>query len=434
MNGGRYWITVMMALTAASALSEAGARQERTIVLDAVRIVDGTGAPPIPRGRIVIEGERVTAIGAASEVAIPAGVRPIDLSGQTVTPGLIDSHFHIEDDPRLALRQLSHGVTSFRDPGQWNDKFVELRQMIAADRLPGPRIFTAGPHIDGQDPAYPHDAVVARDADEARLLAERNIAEGATALKIYFRLPLASVRAVTAVCDARRVPCTSHNEVLDARDLLEAGVHGFEHVTSLGVSLMPRRRAEAYRQSVLASNDARREGRYRSFAAVDLDGPEARALWAAIGKHRPWLDATLAVFERRADQPPKGTKPQMATILEAGFEKMQQVSRRAASEGARLVLGGHSVVPFAGRGEAPWRELELLVASGLSPLEAVNAATGTAAAFLYRSDDLGTLAPGRLADLVVYRDDPSRDIAAIRTVDRVMVGGQWVDIARYRGF
>ena len=130
----------------------------------------------------------------------PADAETIDSSGRTVIPGLIDLHFHIENDPKLALRQLSHGVTSFRDPGQWDEKFEGLRQMIAADGLPGPRIFTTGPHIDGERPAYPADAVVARDPEEARRLAERAVERGATALKIYFRLPFASAKAVIDVC------------------------------------------------------------------------------------------------------------------------------------------------------------------------------------------------------------------------------------------
>jgi imidazolonepropionase-like amidohydrolase len=97
-------------------------------------------------------------------------------------------------------------------------------------------------------------------------------------------------------------------------------------------------------------------------------------------------------------------------------------------------MGGHSTVPFATRGEAPWRELELIVDSGLSPLEAITAATGTAAAFLYRSDQLGTLRRDLQADLVILRDNPLQDISAIRTVERVMVGGHWVDVGRYRAY
>ena len=427
-------VTVISAMALAPGVLAGRAAQRQPLVLDNVRIVDGTGAPPVERGRLVIDGDRLASVGTVESVALPDNAERLDLSGRTVTPGLIDSHFRIEDDPRLALRQLSHGVTAFRDPGQWEEKFAELRRMIAADSLPGPRIFTAGPHIDGERPAYPADAVVARDPEEARRLAERNIEGGASALKIYFRLPLASAGAVIAVCQARHVPCTAHNEVIDAGELLEAGLHGFEHITSLGMSVLPRIDAEAYRQAVLADNNARRDGRYAAFAKADLDGPEATALYAVLRARRPWLDATLAVFERRAGQVPAGTKPEMGPVLAAGFKKMQQLTRRAGLEGARLVMGGHSTVPFAKRGEAPWRELELLVDSGLSPLDALTAATGTAAAFLYRSDQFGTLRPGLQADVVVFRDDPTRHISAVRSVERVMVGGRWVDVLRYRDY
>jgi imidazolonepropionase-like amidohydrolase len=424
-----FWATLLLA--AASVAAPGGSQLSSTVVLDNVRIIDGTGAAPVERGRVVIEDGRVARVGPLDAVTAPASAERIDLSGRTVIPGLIDLHFHIENDPRLALRQLSHGVTAFRDPSQWEEKFEELRRMMAADGLAGPRIFTTGPHIDGENPAYPADSVVARDPEEARWIAGRLIDRGATALKIYFRLPLASAKAVVGVCDARHVPCTAHLEVLDARELLASGLHGVEHITSLGISIVPRMQAEAYRQAVLKDNDARRNGRYRLFAAADLDGPEAQALYAVLRERKPWLDPTLAVFERRPDRPEAGVKPDMARLMAAGFAKMKQLARRAGQEGARVVMGGHSSVPFAERGEAPWRELELLVESGFTPLEAITAATGTAAGFLYRSEELGTLRPGLQADLVVLARDPSRDISAVRSVERVMVAGRWVDIARY---
>ena len=417
-----------------SAVSAGRQAGTRPLVLDNVRLIDGTGAAPLERARVVIDGEAIAGAGRAEDVAVPAGAERLDLGGRTVMPGLIDLHFHIENDPKLALRQLSHGVTAFRDPGQWNEKFVQLREMMRADGLRGPRIFTTGPHIDGENPAYPADSVVARDRAEARRFAEGNVEGGASALKIYFRLPLESARTVIEVCRARGVPCTAHLELLDARELFASGLHGIEHITSLGVSLLPPIEAEAYRQAVLRSNDARRDGRYTMFAGLDLDGPEARALYAALATHRPWIDPTLATFERRAGRLPKGTTPEMARVLPAGFEKMMALTGRAARAGARLVMGGHTSVPFAGRGEAPWRELELLVESGLTPLEALAAGTSTAAAFLYREKELGTLAPGFTADLVVLSADPSRDISAVRSVERVMSGGRWIDLPRYRTY
>lgn len=426
--------SLLLIASASIALIDGSSHQSKSLVLENVRVIDGTGAPAIERARIVIEGGRITRIGPPSTVSAPPQAETVDLSGQTIVPGLIDLHFHIENDPRLALRQLSYGVTAFRDPGQWNEKFDELRAMIARDHLSGPHIFTTGPHIDGEHPAYPADSVVARDAEEARRLAERNVAQGASALKIYFRLPFASAKAVIDVCQARTIPCTAHLEILDAGELIEAGLHGIEHITSLGMSQAGQVEAEAYRQAVLADNDARRDGRYRMFARLDLESPRAKALYRILRERHPWIDPTLAVFERRADRSLPDTSPEMAGIGAAGFAKMKQLTRRVGTEGARLVMGGHSTVPFAGRGEAPWRELELLVDSGLTPLEAIAAATSTAAGFLYRSDEIGTLRAGLQADLVVLRNDPSRDISAIRSVDRVMVAGQWIEVGRYRTY
>jgi imidazolonepropionase-like amidohydrolase len=423
-----------MAATAGAAVSRQAVQHEQALVLDGAQVIDGTGAAPIPSARVVVEGGRIAAIGPIGRTPAPEGAARVDLTGKTIVPGLIDLHFHIESDPRLALRQLSHGVTAFRDPGQWDDKFVELRQMIAADHVKGPHIFTCGPHIDGEHPAYPNDAVVARDPDEARRLAERNVEWGATALKIYFRLPLESARAVIEVCNAHHIPCTAHLEILDAREALLAGLHGIEHVTSLGPSLLPARQREQYRQAVLLDNDARRIGRYRTFAQIDLEGPDAKALYGVLRDRRPWLDPTLAVFERRADAPPEKASRETVLMMVAGFENMKRLARRAAIEGARIVMGGHSTVPFGGRGEAPWRELELLVESGFTPLEAITAATGTAAGFLYREQELGTLRPGLAADLVVLDQDPLMSIRNIRTVERVMASGEWVDVERYRKY
>jgi imidazolonepropionase-like amidohydrolase len=406
------------------------------IVLDHARLIDGTGAPARDDMRIVVRGERIESVTPSAQAVtfdIPPGVERIDLGGRVVMPGLIDLHFHIERDPKLAVRQLANGVTAFRDPGQWIDQFDSLKAIMRTEHLPGPRMSLAGPHIDGEHPAYPLDSYVARDPEEARLAAERNIADGATALKIYFRLPLASAMAVVRVCQTHNVPCTAHLEILDARDLLRAGLDGIEHITSFGTSVVPWRRAEQYRQAVLASNDARSDGRYALFAEADLTGTEARRLYDVLDRTHPFVNPTLAVFEVRQGAKREGSKQDPAIDLK-GYARMKQLTLEAFRHGARLTLGGHSTVPFAGRGEAPWRELELLVEAGLTPLQALSAATQTSAASLRRSADLGTIEAGKLADLVVLGQDPSRDIHAIRSVERVMSGGVWIDVARYRSW
>jgi imidazolonepropionase-like amidohydrolase len=424
------WVWVPVLVVGAGVLR---AQTPATIVLDHARVIDGTGAAPRDDMRIVVRGDRIVAVQAASDAApaIPPGAERVDLGGRVVMPGLVDLHFHVERDPRLAVRQLANGVTSFRDPGQWIDQFDSLKAIIRSEHLPGPRMALAGPHIDGERPAYPLDATVARDAEEARRAAERNIADGATALKIYVRLPLASAAAVVRVCREHDVPCTAHLEILDARDLLLVGLDGLEHITSMGTSVVPFRRAERYRQAVLADNDARRDGRYALFADADLEGAEARRLFEVLERTHPFVNPTLAVFEVRPGTAREGSKQDPATDLK-GFSQMKALTLAAFRHGARITLGGHSTVPFAGRGEAPWRELELLVESGLTPLQAITAATQTSAASLRRPADLGTIEAGKLADLIVLGQDPSRDIHAIRSVERVMSGGVWVDVARYR--
>ena len=424
--------TLLLFVVAVAAAQPAGA----CLVLEHARLVDGTGRPPVEDARIVIEGERITAVGPAASLEVPAGAEHVDLSGRTILPGLVDAHFHIDNSPpdtKLALRQLANGVTAFRDPGQWDEYFADLRATIAADGLRGPRIHTAGPHIDGPGPAYPRDSVVARDADEARQFAERAVAQGATAIKIYFRLPLASAKAVIDVCRQRHVTSTAHLEILEAAELFSYGLDGIEHITSLGPSLLPQIERERYRQAVLADNAARGPGRYAAFASLDLDGADARALWAVIGSKRPFIDATLAVFEQRpgVSTSEKDTAELIATRAN-GFKKMLATTRRALDAGGRIVMGGHSGVPFAGRGEAPWREMELLVDAGLTPMQAIVAATANGADFLGRSRDLGTIEPGKLADLIVLTGNPLARIAEIRTVERVLAGGAWVDVERYR--
>jgi len=153
----------------------------------------------------------------------------------------------------------------------------------------------------------------------------------------------------------------------------------------------------------------------------------------ALESTRPFVDATLAVFEARATDTVASGSTLTAGQRAAGFGKMQALVRRLHEHGARLVMGGHTEVPHAGRGEAPWRELELLVASGLSATEALTAATSNAAAFLGTGgSDLGAIRAGAAADLVAVDGHADSDISLVRRVRLVMVAGQPVPLDRLR--
>lgn len=389
----------------------------KVIAIIGATLVDGRGGTPVADAVVVVRGSRIVGAGPRAAVTVPSGAEVVDASGQWLVPGLIDSHFHLDGDGTLPQLFLTRGVTSVRDPGQWIEAYDGVRKSGAEI----PRLFLAGPHLDTAPAAYPDDSYIARDPEETRLAVERAVAGGATSIKVYFRLPLASIQAAVAAAHARGIPVTAHLEIVDAADALRAGVDGIEHVTSFGTALLPPREAEKYRQAVLADNDARREGRYEMWSRLQLDTPRAAELLKLIGRRQTFVSATLAVFERRT-----GDRNTTAVHVE-GFNKMMAFVGRAGRAGGRVVVGSHSGVPHAERGWAYQREMELLVESGLSPLEAITAATLQNARFFRIEERLGTIEAGKLADLVLAGADPVKDIAAMRQIRRVMLNGRWIN-------
>jgi len=194
-----------------------------------------------------------------------------------------------------------------------------------------------------------------------------------------------------------------------------------EHVTSFGTSLLPLRESEKYRQAMLADNSARREGRYQVWNTIDLDSARAKRVFNLIVERGTVLSPTLAVFERQS-----GDKDTTDVHVHA-FKQMEGFVGRAFRAGARVVVGSHSDVPHAKRGWAYQRELELLVDSGLTPMQAIVAGTLENAKFFHAADRLGSIEPGKLADLVLVEGDPLANISDMRRVKRVMFNGLWVD-------
>ncbi len=385
------------------------------IAIVGAALIDGRGGPIIPDSVVVIRGDRIVVVGKQGEVKIPPGAEVVDAKGLTLLPGLIDSHFHIDGDDPLPALYLSHGVTSLRDPGQWIEAYDAARKASA----PVPRLFLCGPHLDSPPPAYPADSFIVRDADETRLAVNRFVDDGASAIKVYYRLPLALVKVAIETAHARGVPVMGHLEILDARDAIRAGIDGIEHATSFGTALLPLRDAEKYRQSVLADNNARREGRYQVWNLINLNTPQAESLFKLIVGHGVVVSPTLAVFERQ-----RGDKDTQDLHVHA-FKQMEAFVGLAKKAGAKIVVGSHSDVPHAKRGWAYQRELELLVESGLTPMEALVAGTMENARYFHIADRLGSVEAGKLADLVLVEGDPSKDISNMRRIKRVMLNGVW---------
>ena len=385
------------------------------IAIVGAALIDGKGGPVVSDSVVVIRGERIIAVGKRDAVKVPAGAEVFDAKGLSLVPGLIDSHFHIDGDDSLPALYLSHGVTSLRDPGQWIEAYDAARNASA----PVPRLFLCGPHLDSPPPAYPADSFIVRDTEETRLAVNRFVDDGASAIKVYYRLPLALMKVAIETAHARGVPVMGHLEIVDARDAIRAGIDGIEHATSFGTALLPLREAEKYRQSVLADNNARREGRYNVWNAINLNTPQAAALFKLIVDRGVVVSPTLAVFERQ-----RGDKDTSDVHVHA-FKQMEAFVGLANKAGAKIVVGSHSDVPHAKRGWAYQRELELLVESGLTPMEALVAGTMENARYFHISDRLGSIEAGKLADLVLVDGDPLKDISNMRRIKRVMLNGVW---------
>ena len=386
-----------------------------TVAIVGATLIDGRGGPAATDSVVVVRGDRIVLIGKRNETQIPRGAEVVDAKGLTLLPGLIDSHFHIDGDDPLPALYLSHGITSLRDPGQWIEAYDAARKAPA----PVPRLFLCGPHLDSPPPAYPTDSYIVRDADETRLAVNRFADDGASAIKVYFRLPLALIKVAIDTAHSRGIPVMGHLEVVDARDAINAGIDGIEHATSFGTALLPLRDAEKYRQSILLDNNARREGRYAVWNSVDLTSPQATALFKLIVDRGVFLSPTLAVFERQAGD--KDT----TNVHVHGFKQMEAFVGLAKKAGAKVVVGSHSDVPHAKRGWAYQRELELLVESGLTPMEAIVGGTLENARYFRIDDRLGSVEVGKVADLILIDGDPLQNISNMRRIKRVMLNGVW---------
>lgn len=390
----------------------------RTIAITGALLIDGRGGPAVPDAVVVVRGERIVFTGARAAVDLPESAELVDARGMTLMPGLIDAHFHLDGDVQLVHLFLQRGVTSLRDPGAW----IEAYDPVRAQRTSIPRLFLTGPHLDWPPPAYPSDSLLVRDPAEARVAVERLAAQGASAIKVYFRLPLGMIDAVTSAAHARGLVTTAHLELVDAGDAVRAGLDGVEHVTSFGVALAPPREAEAFRQAVIADNEARRQGRYALWSGIDVDSPRARAVLDLLVARGTFFTPTLGVYERRPGD--AGSNE----VEARGFSNMLAFVNRAHHAGVRIVVGSHSVVPHAERGLAYQREMELLRECGLEPMEIIQAATLHNARFFRAEDRLGSVEAGKLADLILVAGNPLQDLGAMRDVRRVMLNGVWVEV------
>jgi len=364
----------------------------KIIALVGAQLIDGNGGEPVLNSCVIVRNNKIESAGKQGEITIPPDAEVVDVNGMTILPGLFDAHYHNENSRDMPSIYLHRGITSVRDPGEW----IEMYDSVRLAGLPIPRLFLTGPHLNTFPPAYPEDAIIVQDAEEGRLAVERLADDGATAIKVYFGLPLGTIKEVCTTAHKYGLPVTAHLEITNAWDAINAGLDGIEHVTSFGPILIPPMEAEQYKLRVLADNDARKRGRYEVWNHIDVEHNKVvDSLCRFLAEKKIFLSPTLAAFEKRPD---KGDSVEVKA-----FRNMLAFIGRAKKAGVRIVVGSHTYVAYAEYGYAYFREMELLNESGLTPMEVLVAATMENAKYFRVEERLGSIEKGKLADIVVVR-------------------------------
>jgi imidazolonepropionase-like amidohydrolase len=410
-------------------------------------LVDGTGGEPRADAVVVVRGGRIESVGAAAGFDVPDRTTPVDVRGKWIIPGLIDSHAHVA--PWALSRYLAWGVTTVRDVHGAQDTILAVRRRAAAGELPGPRIYAAGAMIDGRPPTYA-DAIGVDDATDARKAVDRLSVAGADFIKVYTRIDAPLLRAIVDEASTFRLKVAAHLGLTDAVTAASIGVGSIEHLSGV-----PEAAGDA---SALYS------AHYRGFwpgwtaferAWVGLDSAALARVAGQLASQQVVVVPTLVLHETfsRLDDPAFAAQRELSAVPRTEQERWNvpgmieragwsasdfAVFRQARPYQDRFIRAFRKAggVVAAGTdasnqllipGFSLHREMELLVAAGLTPAEALSSAT-RAGADLLGLDTLAIIAPGKAADLVVLGANPLADIKNTRTVERVMVRGRLMGV------
>lgn len=411
-----------------------------------VKLFDAAAGRFLDGQTVIAEKGRITAVGAAAAVKVPANAQIIDGTGKTLVPGLWDAHQHVGDDSTGPML-LSIGVTSARDPGAEVAPTIARAQRIAKGELLFPTIYPSV-LIDGKGPLAAQGGVSVNSTSEAIAAVRMAKKEGFTGVKFY-----GSMKAewlVPAIGEAKKLGLHVHGHVPATMRPADAIAAGYDEITHINFVMMQAMPDEVVNQS---NGILRFEGPGRYARNVDIDAEPLKSLIADMAKKQIVVDPTLSTFEilyvpengdlSPAYAPFTGTMPPATErgFLTGGFTVPKDLTRAdyRASFSKMMALAAalhRASVPIVagtdGTGLEIVRELELYVDAGLSPAEALQAATITPARLVKADGSKGSIAVGKDADLVLVDGDPSKRIGDLRHTVWVMSGGKLMNADELR--
>jgi hypothetical protein len=433
-----------------------------TFVLEHVRVIDGTGAATKEDQSVVIVDGKIQAVGAFGTVQFPATYQQFDRTGYTVIPGLVGMHNHLyytdsvsvqrgEDghigEPGLFVMELPYsaprlylaaGVTTMRTTGSvepYTD--LKVKHRIDAGLMPGPKIDLSAPYLEGKPTLFAqmHELT---GADDAKRLVDYWADEGMTSYKAYMNITREELGAAIQQAHAHHAKLTGHLCSVTWHEAIALGIDNLEH-------------GPVFADTDFVADkkpDICPQGGSKSWVNLDINGSQVQGLIQDLVSHHVAVTSTLPVFEAFLPGRPKldsrvldAMSPASASSyliarariaidapIAALYKKELQFEYAFAKAGG-LLLGGPDPTGNGGvlPGFGDQKEIELLVEAGFTPLEAIRAGTLNGATFLGQQDHIGSIAPGKQADLVLIKGDPSKKIEDIENVETVFKDGVGYD-------
>jgi len=434
-----------------------------TVALTHVKVIDGTGAAARDDQTIVIANGRIQSVDAAGKTAVPADAKVLDLHGYTVIPGLVGMHDHLVypagagfyaemgySFPRL---YLASGVTTIRTTGSlepYTD--IELKKQIDAGKAPGPKIRITGPYLEGEG-SFAVQMHALTSPEDARKTVAFWAEQGATSYKAYMFITRAELGAAIDEAHKRGIKVTGHLCSVSFREAAALGIDDLEHGLLVDTDFVPDKKPDACPPTGPA---------LMQLAQIDINGSAVQQTIRELVAHHVAVTSTLPVFEMfLPDRPslqqrmldalsPDARATFLANKVRVGDSaflrqrygaetspwpallKKEMQFERAFVEAGGLLLAGEDPTGIGGviAGFGDQREVELLVEAGFTPVEAIRIASFNGAQFMGEADRIGSIAPGKQADLVVIHGDPSANIADIEKVETVFKDGIGYDSAK----
>ncbi len=437
------------------------------IVLNNVRLIDGTGAPARERMRIDIDHGKITNVqNATLRNAFPAGAKVIDLEGKTVFPGIVGMHEHLyyatplepkdgvvffgeapDSAPRL---YLAAGVTTARTAGSVEPYAdIQLKKSIDAGELPGPKLRFTAPYLEGA-PTLGPQLYELKDAADAGRMVDYWAEEGATSFKAYMHITPDELKAAIGHAHAKGLKITGHLCSIGFTEAADMGIDNLEHGLVVDTEFFSGKKPGVC--------PGQRGPMTEMVKSLDIESAPVQKMIQDLMARHVAVTSTLAIFESfigtraplefEMEQKPSMSDESWNHVLEtraaiaeregqspwgALLKKEMQFERDFVKAGG-LLMSGCDPTGFGGilAGFGDQRNLELLVEAGFTPVEAIHIATENGAKWLGEDASVGTIAVGKAADVVVVDGNPAEKIGDVEKVETVFKDGVGYDPAKLR--